>query len=97
VKPLPESEKSRLAERLVQALLRKAMDTLFESTDRYFKKLIRSLAMIVGGIAIALFGAVVIAIGDIKWLSKIMPTWLSWVLVGITLLLIGIELVALNK
>ena len=94
---MPESEKPRFTERLVQALLRKAMGTLFESTDRYFKKLIRSIAMIVGGIAIALFGAVVIAIGVIKWLSHIMPTWLSWVLVGIMLLLIGIILVALNK
>ena len=94
---MSENEKPKFADRLVRSILRRVTDTLYESIDRYFKKFIRSLAMIVGGIAIALFGAIVVAIGIIKWLSNIMPAWLSWIIVGIVLLLVGIVLVAVNK
>jgi lipopolysaccharide export LptBFGC system permease protein LptF len=73
------------------------MDTLSESTNQYLKKLIRSLAMVVGGTTIALLGTIVIVIGVVKGLSQIIPIWLSWVLNGIILLLIGIALVAVNK
>jgi branched-subunit amino acid permease len=70
---------------------------LIESIEDYSKKLVRTLAMILGGVMIALLGILVIAVGVIKWLSQIVPPWLSWVVVGIVLLLIGVLLVAVNK
>ena len=70
---------------------------LIESIEHYSKKLVRTLAMILGGVMVALLGILVIAVGVIKWLSQIMPPWLSWIVIGIVLLLIGALLVAVNK
>lgn len=70
---------------------------LIESIENYSKKLVRTLALILGGVVIALLGILVIAVGVIKWLSQIMPPWLSWIVVGIVLLLIGVLLAAVNK
>jgi len=53
--------------------------------------------MILGGVIIALLGILVIAMGVIKLLSQIVPPWLSWIVVGIVLLLIGVLLAAVNK
>ena len=70
---------------------------LIESIEHYSKRLVRTLAMILGGVMVALLGILVIAVGVIKWLSQIMPPWLSWIVIGIVLLLIGALLVAVNK
>lgn len=70
---------------------------LTESIEHYSKKLVRTLAMILGGVMIVLLGIIVIAVGVIKWLSQIVPPWLSWVVVGIVLLLVGVLLAAVNK
>jgi len=73
------------------------MGPLFDSVDQYFKKLARTIALILGGVAIAILGVIIVTVGMIKWLSQIIPSWLSWVVVGIVLLLLGIVLVAVNK
>ena len=73
------------------------MGPIFDSVDQYFKKLARTIALILGGVAIAILGVIIVTVGMIKWLSQIIPSWLSWVVVGIVLLLLGIVLVAVNK
>ena len=73
------------------------MGPLFDSVDQYFKKLARTIALILGGVAIAILGVIIVTIGMIKWLSQIIPSWFSWIVVGIVLLLLGIVLVAVNK
>ncbi len=73
------------------------MGPLFDSVDQYFKKLARTIALILGGVAIAILGVIIVTVGMIKWLSQIIPSWLSWAVVGIVLLLLGIVLVAVNK
>ena len=46
--------------------------------------------MIMGGIVIAVIGIAFVAVGAVRWLSALMPTWLAWALVGIILLLLGV-------
>jgi lipopolysaccharide export LptBFGC system permease protein LptF len=88
---------STFLEKIIQILLRRAMGPLFDSVDQYFKKLARTIALILGGVAIAILGVIIVTIGMIKWLSQIIPSWFSWIVVGIVLLLLGIVLVAVNK
>ena len=73
------------------------MDRLVEAAARYSRRLLRRFAFILGGIAIALFGVVVVSVGIIKWLALYMPSWLAWLIVGVILLLVGAVLVASNK
>jgi len=32
-----------------------------------------------------------VAVGAVRWLSALMPSWLAWAIVGIILLLIGVS------
>ena len=78
-------------------MMKRAVGTLLEPVDQYLKRLVRNLALIAGGVIVALVGVIVVAFGVIKWLSKIIPGWFSWILVGLVLLLVGILLVALKR
>ena len=53
--------------------------------------------MILAGIAIAMLGIAIIAVGVAKWVALFLPSWLAWTIVGILLLVIGAVLVAANK
>ena len=92
-----EQERPTVWEKLLNAFLRNIVDRLVDSFDHYSKKFVRAAAMILAGIAIALFGIGAIAIGVIKWFALFLPSWLAWTIVGIILLLIGVALVAANK
>jgi fatty acid desaturase len=87
---LPEPEKTTLVERLVNLIVREAIGGVAKPVERFLKRLVRSLALILGGIVIALIGIAFVAVGAVRWLSGLMPTWLAWLIVGIMLLLIGI-------
>jgi hypothetical protein len=94
---LSEDRKSTFLEKLLEAITKRAIGTLFEPLDQYLRTLVRNLALIVGGVIVASIGVIVVAIGFIKWLSKIIPGWFSWILVGLVLVLVGILLVALKR
>jgi len=87
---LPESENSTLAEKLVKLILREALSGVVKPAERFVKRLVRSVALILGGIVIALIGIAFVAVGAVRWLSGLMPTWLAWAIIGIMLLLIGV-------
>ena len=92
-----EQEKPTLWDKLLNVFLRKMADHLVDSVDQYAKKLVRAVAMILAGIAIALFGIGAIAVGVIKWFALFLPSWLAWTIVGAMLVLIGAVLIAANK
>jgi hypothetical protein len=87
---LPEPEKPALAEKLVKLILREALGGVAKPVEHFVKRLVRSVALIMGGIVIAVLGIAFVAVGAVRWLSTLMPTWLAWAIVGIMLLLIGV-------
>ncbi len=89
---MPESENSTLAEKLVKLILREAISGVVKPAEHFVKRLVRSVALILGGIVIALIGIAFVAVGAVRWLSGLMPTWLAWAIVGIMLLLIGVTI-----
>ncbi len=92
-----EEEKPAFWEKLLGILLSKTVDKFMDSFDHYSKKFVRAAAMILAGMAIAMLGIAVIAVGAAKWFTLFLPSWLAWTIVGILLLLIGAVLVAANK
>ena len=87
---MPESEKTTLVEKLVRLILREALGGVVKPAERFIKRLVRSVALILGGIVIALIGIAFVGVGAVRWLTTLMPTWLAWAIVGIILLLIGV-------
>ncbi len=87
---MPEPEKPALAEKLVKLILREALGGVAKPVEHFVKRLVRSVALIMGGIVIAVIGIAFVAVGAVRWLSTLMPTWLAWAIVGIMLLLIGV-------
>ncbi|HYB67761.1 MAG TPA: phage holin family protein [Candidatus Acidoferrales bacterium] len=87
---MPESEKPTLAERLAKLILREALGGIAKPVEHFVKRLVRSVALILGGIVIAVIGIAFVAVGAVRWLSTLMPTWLAWAIVGIILMLIGV-------
>ena len=73
------------------------MDSIVDSVERYTKRLLRTFAMILAGIAIALLGIAAMTVGIVKWFALFMPSWLAWLVMGIFLVLIGTVLVAVNR
>jgi uncharacterized membrane protein HdeD (DUF308 family) len=94
---LSEREKSTFLDRFIQSILRRTINSIVESAERYTKRLVRTFAMILGGIAIAMLGVASITVGIIKWFALFMPSWLAWLVMGIFLILIGTVLVAVNR
>ena len=87
---MPEPEKTTLAEKFVRLILREALGGVAKPVERFVKRLVRSVALILAGIAMALIGIAFVAVGAVRWLGALMPTWLAWAIVGIVLMLIGV-------
>ena len=73
------------------------MDSIVDSVERYTKRLLRTFAMILAGIAIALLGIAAITVGIVKWFALFMPSWLAWLVMGIFLVLMVLVLVSVNR
>jgi len=50
------------------------------------------LAMALAGVVIAVMGIAFAALGIVKWLSSLMPSWLAWLVIGVILFLLGLAL-----
>ena len=87
---MSESGKPTLVERLVKLIMREALGGVAKPAERFVKRLIRSLGLILAGMVIAVIGVGFDSVGAVRWLSLLMPTWLAWVIVGIILLLLGV-------
>jgi hypothetical protein len=88
---LSESEKSDLTRKLVKFILREALGAAAKPVESFVKGLARSVGLIIAGVVISIIGVGFVAVGAVRWLSVLMPSWLAWVIVGIILLLVGVS------
>ena len=88
-----ENKKSPLAETLIRAVAQRAMGVVTKYIERVVRRILRLAGLYAAGLLIALIGLVFFAIGVVKWLAMIVPSWLAWLIVGIVMLLLGVVFV----
>jgi len=90
---MPENEKPSLLEALVRAIVERALGGLNRYFERIVKRILRAAGLYIAGLVVALAGLVFLAIGVVKWLAMIVPSWLAWLIVGLVMFLLGVVLV----
>ena len=88
---MPEAERSELAKKLIKFILREALGGARKPVESFVKGLARSVGLILAGVIIAVIGIGFAAVGAVRWLSGLMPSWLAWAIVGIILVLVGVS------
>jgi hypothetical protein len=88
-----DNNKSSLVETLVRALAQRTMGVVTKYIERVVKRILRLAGLYAAGVLIAIIGLVFFAIGAVKWLAMIIPSWLAWLMVGIIMLLLGVVFV----
>lgn len=89
---MPESERRSLLESLIRGMAERAMGVFNRYAERALKRLLRLAGLYLAGLVTALAGVVFLAIGSVKWLAMMIPSWLAWLIVGLILLLLGVVL-----
>ncbi len=69
------------------------MGTVTKYIERIVRRALRLAGLYVAGLLIAVIGLIFLAIGVVKWLAMIVPSWLAWLIVGIIMLLLGVVFV----
>jgi hypothetical protein len=90
---MSQTSKSSLVETIVRAVAERAMGTVTKYIERVVRRILRLAALYMAGLFIAVIGLIFLAIGVVRWLALIVPTWLAWVIVGIIMLLLGVVFV----
>ena len=90
---MPENEKPSLLEALVRAIVERALGGLNRYFERIVKRILRAAGLYIAGLVVALAGLIFLAIGVVKWLAMIVPSWLAWLIVGLVMFLLGVVLV----
>ena len=90
---MSETSKSSLIETIVRALAQRAMGTVTKYVERVVRRVLRLAGLYIAGLLIAIIGLIFLAIGVVKWLALIVPSWLAWLMVGIIMLLLGVVFV----
>jgi hypothetical protein len=90
---MSQTSKSSLVETIVRAVAERAMGTVTKYIERVVRRILRLAALYIAGLFIAVIGLIFLAIGVVRWLALIVPTWLAWVIVGIIMLLLGVVFV----
>lgn len=93
---MPEKETSNLFERLARLVLREVLGGIAKPAERLAKRVARAVGLILAGVVISVLGIAFLAVGAVRWLAILMPTWLAWVLVGIILFLVGVTVTAVT-
>jgi mannose/fructose/N-acetylgalactosamine-specific phosphotransferase system component IIC len=89
---LSEPDNPTFIDRLARGFIKQALGSVRKFVERYVKRIIRLVAMVLAGTAIAVMGIGFTAFGMVKWLSNLMPAWLAWSIVGSFLFVVGIAL-----
>ena len=89
---MSESNRSELVKKLVKFILREALGGAAKPVESFVKGLARAIGLILAGVVIAVIGIGFVAVGAVRWLTVLMPSWLAWVIVGIILLLLGFSI-----
>jgi uncharacterized protein involved in cysteine biosynthesis len=90
---MPESDKSSLVETFVRAVAQRAMGAVTKYVERVVRRVLRLAGLYAAGFFIAIIGLIFLAIGVVKWLAMMVPSWLAWLMVGIVMLLLGVVFV----
>jgi len=69
------------------------MGTVTKYVERVVRRVLRLAGLYIAGLLIAIIGLIFLAIGVVKWLALIVPSWLAWLMVGIVMLLLGVVFV----
>ena len=69
------------------------MGTVTKYIERIVRRVLRLAGLYAAGLLIAIIGLIFLAIGVVKWLAMIVPSWLAWLIVGIIMLLLGVVFV----
>lgn len=93
---MTEKEKAPLIDRLARLFLREALSGIVKPVEKVAKRIARAVALILAGITICVLGIAFLAVGSVKWLAVLMPSWLAWIIVGIILLLLGLLVATLT-
>ncbi len=88
-----DNDKSSLIETLVRAVSQRAMGAVTKYVERVVRRVLRLAGLYAAGILIAVIGLVFFAIGVVKWLAIMVPSWLAWLIVGVIVLLVGVVFV----
>jgi len=89
---MPENEKPSLLEALVRAIVERALGGLNRYFERIVKRILRAAGLYIAGLVVALAGLIFLAIGVVKWLAMMVPSWLAWLIVGLVMFLLGVVL-----
>lgn len=90
---MSETSKSSLIETIVRAVAQRTMGSVTKYVERVVRRVLRLAGLYVTGLLIAIIGLIFLAIGVVKWLATIVPSWLAWLIVGIIMLLLGVVFV----
>jgi uncharacterized protein involved in cysteine biosynthesis len=90
---MPESDKSSLLETIVRAVAQRTMGVVTKYVERVVRRVLRLAGLYAAGLLIAIIGLIFLAIGVVKWLAMMVPSWLAWLMVGIVMLLLGVVFV----
>ena len=90
---MSETSKSSVLETIVRAIAQRAMGTVTKYVERVVRRVLRLAGLYIAGLLIAVIGLIFLAIGVVKWLATIVPSWLAWLIVGIIMLLLGVVFV----
>ncbi len=94
---MTQDAKSTVIRRAIQELIRRVLDSLSGAIGQPLRHAMRKVAFLFGGILVALLGLTLLTIGVIKGLALFMPSWLSWILVGVIILLAGLVLALASR
>lgn len=83
-------------ERLARLVLREVLGGIAKPAERLAKRVARAVGLILAGVVISVLGIAFLAVGAVKWLAILMPSWLAWLLVGIILFLLGVAVTAIT-
>lgn len=89
---MPEREKPSLLEALVRAIIERALGGLNRYVERIMKRILRVAGLYIAGLVVSLAGLIFLAVGVVKWLAMIVPSWLAWLIVGLVMFLLGVVL-----
>ncbi len=92
---MSEKGKTSIVERLMRLVLREALGGIAKPVERLAKRVARAVGLIMGGIVVAILGIAFLAVGAVKWLAVMMPSWLGWIIVGLVLFLLGVAVTSM--
>lgn len=94
---MPEQEKPSIIDRLVQAATEQILSGVGRTGERFAKRTIRRAGLVIAGVIVSMLGVAFLALGIVKLLAFLMPSWLAWLIVGLILVLLGALLTLANS